>query len=88
MTPIPSYLCPSPELLSLRITAERKRLELTQRQAASILGVGLKTYQRFEFGTTHPRLSTFFALIEALEMEPKALLPELFAAVDRAKLRA
>lgn len=88
MPDLPSYLCPSPAALSARIKAERARLGLTQRQAASILGVGLKTYQRFEGGLTHPLLTTFFALIEALEMEPRALLPELFAAVDRAKLGA
>ena len=84
MPDLPSYLCPSPLAVAARIKSERARLGLTQRQAAAILGVAQASYRQYEGGVSLPRLDTLFALVEALGMDPRALLPEWFAAVDRA----
>jgi transcriptional regulator with XRE-family HTH domain len=78
-----SYLCPTPQALSARIRAERARLGLSQREAAAILGLTKSSYRAHEDGKHLVRLPALFALVEALEMDPRALLPELFAAVDR-----
>ncbi len=83
MPSLPSYLCPTPAILSARITAERTRLGLSQRRAAAILGIKQQSYLQYEQGLCHPQLPTLFALVEALGMDPRALLPEWFAAVDR-----
>jgi transcriptional regulator with XRE-family HTH domain len=80
---IASYICPTPKAVSARIKSERARLGLTQRQAAEILGVAQQTYQQWEAARTLPTLPTLFGLVEALGMDPRALLPEWFAAVDR-----
>lgn len=52
----------------------RKQKGLTQTALAEIIGVEQPTIQRWEAGKREPELSQIFALAEALDVEPGALL--------------
>jgi transcriptional regulator with XRE-family HTH domain len=67
---------PLPSVMADRIRAERKRLGLTQEQAAKGLGIARATYKNLE-NVANPQCSTLLGL-KNLGMDPKALLPELF----------
>lgn len=58
----------------------RRRKGLTQAKLAEIMGVEQPTIQRWEAGKREPELSQIFALAEALDVEPGALLDPTVAA--------
>jgi HTH-type transcriptional regulator / antitoxin MqsA len=57
------------------LRAIRKRLKLTQRQAAELFGGGANSFSDYERGTTRPARSTFL-LLQLLDHHPE-LLDEL-----------
>lgn len=63
-------------VIALRIRAERRRLNLTQRQAADRIGISRSTYRQLEDGTD-PQLSTLIALADA-GFKLRAVAEELF----------
>ena len=69
---------PSPAVLASRIRAERIRLGLTQEAAAARLGIHRGTYSQLE-EAANPQASTLIGLVQAVGMDPRALVPELFA---------
>lgn len=82
MAPANPHPCPSPATLAARIASERRRLGLTQRGAAAVLGVSQSTYRDYESAAGLISLPTLFALVTGPGMDPRALLPELFAVAD------
>jgi transcriptional regulator with XRE-family HTH domain len=50
--------------LARRLTSERERRELTQQQAADLVGVDLATFARWERGRTEPRGRLIVAAVE------------------------
>ena len=63
------------------LKAIRKRLKLTQRQAAELFGGGANAFSDYERGTTKPARSTVL-LLHLLDQHPE-LLQELRNHVDR-----
>lgn len=62
-----------------RIAKLRKQKGLTQARLAEIIGVEQPTIQRWEKGKREPDLAQLFALAEALDVEPSALLDPTIA---------
>ena len=59
-----------------KIYAARKRLSLTQAEAAEIAGISDRTYADIERGTVNMRLETILRICEALKVNPDELLTE------------
>jgi transcriptional regulator with XRE-family HTH domain len=52
----------------LALTARRKAANITQKQAAAMAGISLKTYQRIEAGSSDMRLKHYGNLLKGLDI--------------------
>lgn len=57
-----------------RLLASRKRLGLTQAQAAELAGLSDRTYADIERGTVNMRMGTFLNICNALKVLPNEVL--------------
>lgn len=68
-----------PTEIARRIRSERERLGLTQAACAELLGLtNRQGYATLET-VANPQLATLVALVKVLGMDPRALVPEVFA---------
>ena len=54
--------------LSVRLTELRKKKGLTQKNLADFLGIALVSWQRFEYGTSKPKLENIIALSDYFDV--------------------
>lgn len=54
--------------LSVRLTELRKKKGLTQRNLADFLGIAPVSWQRFEYGTSKPKLENIIALSDYFDV--------------------
>ncbi len=62
--------------IQLRLKEWRKRRPLTQWELADKSGVGYATVARLEVYPGNPTLGVIYRLAEALDMDPRDLLPD------------
>ena len=60
--------------LSKNIVAARKQAGLTQNKLAELVGVSLRTVQRWESGEREPFLREFFKIVKATKVTSEDLL--------------
>ena len=54
--------------LSVRLTELRKKKGLTQKNLADFLGIAPVSWQRFEYGTSKPKLENIIALSDYFDV--------------------
>ena len=59
---------------SNRLKETRLKRDFTQEQLAELIGVSIKTYQKYETGVTIPRIATIRKIVIALETTSDELL--------------
>lgn len=61
-----------------RLISERKKKNLTQKQAASMIGISEVFLRKLESGKKNPSLSTISKLVILYDSEDKELFPDIF----------
>lgn len=63
----------SPKELALLVTNQRKKLKLSQAAAGKLVGLKQQTISEFENNPTGTKLSTFFLILSAVNLDIKVL---------------